>query len=240
MVWYTPTISKGYSLLRQERDNGKVSTKDTSSPSFKAWHSSSLLTRTWSRGCMAHDSAWVLAWPVLHVPATFWSKPPWWHSQSLRLCISPTWSSLPIALLLQGGSRAKEYVRYIPDICPNDSEAQKEYIRHIPDIWVNASGRASESISQAYTRHHDMTKWLGKHMTDIYQTYSTRHIMMMTQCQCVIITYHRPGIYHDRNMYEILHNWYIPRISNFKFYRFQMSSGFLPTYDVVCKTYDIV
>ena len=63
-------------------------------------------------------------------------KHPWRHSQSL--CLSQ--SSLPITLLLQGGSQAQEYVRYIPDICPiiilllllAAQMTQKEYLRHIP------------------------------------------------------------------------------------------------------------
>jgi hypothetical protein len=58
-------------------------------------------------------------------------KHPWWHSQSWSLCLSP--SNLRIALLLQGGSQAKEYFRYIPDICPNDSERiSQTYTRYIP------------------------------------------------------------------------------------------------------------
>ncbi len=46
----------------------QVSAKDTSS--CKVWHS--LLTRIWSHGRTANAS--VLAWPVLHVPATFWAE----------------------------------------------------------------------------------------------------------------------------------------------------------------------
>ena len=52
-----------HSLRHQERDNGKISTKDTSSSSCKAWHHDSLLTRTWRHGCMAHALA-VLSWTL--------------------------------------------------------------------------------------------------------------------------------------------------------------------------------
>ena len=132
-------------------------------------------------------------------------KHPWWHSQSL--CLSP--SNLPIALLLQGGSQAKEYVGYIPDIFPNDSEnICLVYPWHIPDIRPSDS----ENICLVYPWH--IPDIRPNDSEKICQTYFEIYLVYDTVC-------HIPGI--SRNMYDILHNCsyprYIPRISNF--YRFQ-------------------
>jgi hypothetical protein len=138
-------------------------------------------------------------------------KHPWWHSQSL--CLRQ--SSLPIALLLQGGSQAKEYVGYIPDIFLNDSETIcLVYPWHIPDIFPNDS----EKICLEYPWH--IPDIRQNDSEEISQTYFEIYLVYDTPC-------HIPGI--SRNMSGILHKWeyprYIPRISNF--YRFQMNRDVL-------------
>jgi hypothetical protein len=144
-----------HSLHRQEQENGKVSSKDTSSSSCKTRHDS-LLTRTWSHGHMAHALA-VLSWTLNT------------HDDTHNPCAQARAAAQPAIFIATAGRFTSKgicrvYPWHIPKWLGKDmSGISLTYTRHMTK-WL---GKDMSGISLTYSRH--TTKWLGRDIPDIFR-----------------------------------------------------------------------